>query len=310
MMRLCESMYEEALRLHSPCPRTLTCSATVLVCVNRPTQQQQVKDAAFNGLMAQLATKLNLAAHVVGSGAEQTLVHTCADLEGHRGTDGRYYVVDAVHDASSCTTRCCSLTHVRGHSLRHASCHRFHLIEMLPKAPTSHASCGAKRCAPMQCRCHPTPLRGVQRLLLCLVSVPCSPRALVWEQVRRGRCASPQPGGRGATRPVTAYLCQMDSQSCSALHALPNQVRTAVQRLLHDQLRPLALKYSRPDDDLATMDEVSLKSSMHVRNCVASLACMLRPSPNTSQCNCGMDRERDSTLTTLACCVQALPTLP
>lgn len=194
-----------AVALALPAHTDLLCHR-IGVCVNRPTYQQ-VKDAAFNGLMAQLATKLNLAAHVVGSGAEQTLVHTCADLEGHRGTDGRYYVVDAVHDTSSCSTRCYSLTcYVLGHSLRHASCHRFHLIEMLPKAPTSHASCGAKRCAPMQCRCHPTPLRGVQRLLLCMVSVPRSPRLLVWEQVRRGRCASSQPGGRGATQPVTAHL--------------------------------------------------------------------------------------------------------
>lgn len=58
--------------------------------------QVNVKDAGFNALMAKAAAKLNLCAHFVGPSGSETLVHAAADLEGHRGTDGRYVFVVCV----------------------------------------------------------------------------------------------------------------------------------------------------------------------------------------------------------------------
>ena len=56
--------------------------------------QVNVTDAKFNALMATAASRLNLAAHYVGTGADKTLVHAAADMEGHRGRDGLYYACD------------------------------------------------------------------------------------------------------------------------------------------------------------------------------------------------------------------------
>jgi hypothetical protein len=49
-------------------------------------------DPALNALMRRAGEKLNLSSHVVGS--NKTEVYGPGDIEGHRGTDGRYYVLD------------------------------------------------------------------------------------------------------------------------------------------------------------------------------------------------------------------------
>jgi hypothetical protein len=52
-------------------------------------------DQAFNDAMAMAAEKLNLRTHTVGpAGGPLTVVHSAADIEGHRGRDGRAYVID------------------------------------------------------------------------------------------------------------------------------------------------------------------------------------------------------------------------
>jgi hypothetical protein len=48
------------------------------------------KDSEFNKKMRKISQLLNLKLHKVGN---QPL-YTPADLEGHKGTDGRYYLVD------------------------------------------------------------------------------------------------------------------------------------------------------------------------------------------------------------------------
>ena len=45
--------------------------------------------------MAAAATAINVKPHVVGNGAGAKLMHGPCDIEVHRGSDGRYYVVDA-----------------------------------------------------------------------------------------------------------------------------------------------------------------------------------------------------------------------
>ena len=49
-------------------------------------------DPQLNSLMKKAGEKLNLAPHVVGS--SKTVIHGPGDIEGHCGTDGRYYVLD------------------------------------------------------------------------------------------------------------------------------------------------------------------------------------------------------------------------
>jgi hypothetical protein len=49
-------------------------------------------DPQLNGLMKKAGEKLNLAGHVVGS--SKTVIFGPGDIEGHCGSDGRYYVLD------------------------------------------------------------------------------------------------------------------------------------------------------------------------------------------------------------------------
>ena len=72
------------------------CWVIALQLMHRLLVQVNVKDAGFNALMAKAAAKLNLCAHFVGPSGSETLVHAAADLEGHRGTDGRYVFVVCV----------------------------------------------------------------------------------------------------------------------------------------------------------------------------------------------------------------------
>ena len=44
--------------------------------------------------MQRAAAILNLRAHVVGSGGQKQLLCSAVDVEGHRGKDGRLYLVD------------------------------------------------------------------------------------------------------------------------------------------------------------------------------------------------------------------------
>ena len=52
-------------------------------------------DVIASRLMVQAATTINVKPHVVGSGAGAKLIYGPCDIEVHRGSDGRYYVVDA-----------------------------------------------------------------------------------------------------------------------------------------------------------------------------------------------------------------------
>ena len=47
-------------------------------------------DQQFNEKMKLAAAKLNLKAHQVSN----VLLHSAADIEGHKGVDGRYYLLD------------------------------------------------------------------------------------------------------------------------------------------------------------------------------------------------------------------------
>ena len=51
-------------------------------------------DPGFNRIMAEAARKLNLKAHWVGPKSGLKLLHAPVDIEGHRGTDSRYYLID------------------------------------------------------------------------------------------------------------------------------------------------------------------------------------------------------------------------
>lgn len=58
-------------------------------------------DPVFNDYMAQAAVKLNIKAHGTGVGGPpgsdpQAILHAPTDIEGHRGSDGRYYLLDTV----------------------------------------------------------------------------------------------------------------------------------------------------------------------------------------------------------------------
>lgn len=52
-------------------------------------------DARCNSLMSEAAYRLNLKPHVVGSGEQAKELAAPGDIEVHRGTDQRYYVIDA-----------------------------------------------------------------------------------------------------------------------------------------------------------------------------------------------------------------------
>lgn len=45
-------------------------------------------------MVQQIAGKLNLAKHWVGFGDKKRQIYGPTDIEGHRGRDGRYYLVD------------------------------------------------------------------------------------------------------------------------------------------------------------------------------------------------------------------------
>ncbi len=49
------------------------------------------KDEQFNQMIEKVGKKLNLKLHI--SGLKPTEIWTSVDTEGHRGTDGRYYVI-------------------------------------------------------------------------------------------------------------------------------------------------------------------------------------------------------------------------
>ena len=51
-------------------------------------------DPHFNALMVELAGRLNLKGHKVGPSGALTTIHGPCDIEGHRGSDGRYYLLD------------------------------------------------------------------------------------------------------------------------------------------------------------------------------------------------------------------------
>ena len=53
----------------------------------------KMEDPEVNSLIKQASQQLLLAPHRVGPGAEKT-VYSAVDLEGHRGRDGRIYVID------------------------------------------------------------------------------------------------------------------------------------------------------------------------------------------------------------------------
>ena len=44
--------------------------------------------------MKMTAKKLNLEPHLCGKGDGAKVLHSAADIEGHLGTDGRFYLID------------------------------------------------------------------------------------------------------------------------------------------------------------------------------------------------------------------------
>jgi hypothetical protein len=60
-------------------------------------QHVLTKNDEFNGLMARAAHKLKLKGHVAGVQHESCVnafIYGPADIEGHRGRDDRFYVID------------------------------------------------------------------------------------------------------------------------------------------------------------------------------------------------------------------------
>lgn len=53
------------------------------------------EDAETRDLMRRAGERLNLAPHRVGPSHAPSEIHSCVDIEGHRGRDGRHYVLDA-----------------------------------------------------------------------------------------------------------------------------------------------------------------------------------------------------------------------
>jgi hypothetical protein len=51
-------------------------------------------DTRFNQKMQQAAKILNLKPHVIGKGTQAKTLYSCGDIEGHRGTDQRTYLLD------------------------------------------------------------------------------------------------------------------------------------------------------------------------------------------------------------------------
>ena len=54
------------------------------------------KDQYLSGLMERAAQKLNLQPHRCADLSRRhfEVLHSAADIEGHKGTDGRYYLID------------------------------------------------------------------------------------------------------------------------------------------------------------------------------------------------------------------------
>jgi Clustered mitochondria len=50
--------------------------------------------AEFASLMARAANRLNIGKHYCGAGRQRQLLHSAADVEGHLGTDNRFYLLD------------------------------------------------------------------------------------------------------------------------------------------------------------------------------------------------------------------------
>ena len=44
--------------------------------------------------MQDAAKRMNLASHLCGTGFAKKILHSAADIEGHRGRDGRFYLID------------------------------------------------------------------------------------------------------------------------------------------------------------------------------------------------------------------------
>ena len=51
-------------------------------------------DEELNICMTRAAQKLNIKAHMAGVHASRKILHGPADIEGHKGLDDRYYVLD------------------------------------------------------------------------------------------------------------------------------------------------------------------------------------------------------------------------
>lgn len=61
-------------------------------------------DPIFNDIMRQAAEKLHIKPHLCGlsdAPGSQVELHGPTDIEGHKGSDGRYYLLDTVRPSSS-----------------------------------------------------------------------------------------------------------------------------------------------------------------------------------------------------------------
>lgn len=53
-----------------------------------------MNDPELNQLIESSSKVLNLKGHNVGLPGNQKFIYTCCDLEGHKGKDNRYYLLD------------------------------------------------------------------------------------------------------------------------------------------------------------------------------------------------------------------------
>ena len=62
-------------------------------------------DPDFSAQIAAASAKLNLKPHLVGTGTHCTELHTCGDVEGYKGSDDRYYLINLARSFPPDTSR-------------------------------------------------------------------------------------------------------------------------------------------------------------------------------------------------------------
>jgi len=72
-------------------------------CVEDGGRTVHDKDSILSKLMKTAAQQINIKGHIVGPNPEKhVMLYAPTDIEGHRATDGRYYVVGTIILSSAC----------------------------------------------------------------------------------------------------------------------------------------------------------------------------------------------------------------